>query len=66
MAAMICGAMSCNSVIQALVATRTNNVPSGVTLSGSVTAAICGPTSCGQSGMTCAWASRFSNPLFAR
>ncbi len=58
--------MSCNSVIQALVATRTNSVPSGVTLSGAVTAAICAPTRCGQSGITWAWASRLPRPLFAR
>jgi len=60
--AMISGVMSCNSFIQELVATRTNSTPSGVMLSGVVTAAICGPTNPGHSGMTCACPIRRAKP----
>jgi hypothetical protein len=64
--AMMSGIINCSSFIHADVVTRTNNVPSGDTLSGIVTAAICGPTSDGQSVTTLAWATRGPSPERAR
>src|ERR1041385_8212463 len=43
------GAMRLNSLAQALEATRTHSVPSALTVSARVTAAICGPTTAAQS-----------------
>lgn len=60
------GSMSDNSVIQAFVVTATNNVPWGVTDNGSVTLAICGPTSVCHSGITFACATRSAIPACLR
>ena len=46
------GSSNDNSFIHAFVVTWTNNVPFAVIDCGEVTAAICGPTSVGHSGMT--------------
>src|SRR5688500_3553384 len=58
--------MSDNSVIHAFVVTATNNVPCGVTDNGSVTLAICGPTSLCHSGITFACATRSAIPACLR
>ncbi len=49
-----------------VAATRPNGVRACVTVSGTVTSAICAPTNRGQSGITCACANRRAGPDLAK
>ena len=60
--ARIRGVIRLSSFAHAAVATRTRSTPSGVTDSGAVTAAICGPTSSGHASTTSACWSRLEKP----
>lgn len=57
------GSSSESSFIHAFVVTSTNSVPVAVIDFGVVTAAICGPTKPGHSGMTAACSTRAASPL---
>ena len=63
--AMIFGIMSESSLAHAALTTRTRRIPSGVTDSARVTAAICGPTSFGHSSTTWARSIRRARPAEA-
>src|SRR5690606_26275291 len=64
--ARIRGDMRLSSCAHADDATRTRRIPSAVTDSGSVTAAICGPTSVAHSSTIPACCIRFTSPCFCR
>ena len=60
--ARIFGVMRLSSLAHAELGTRTRRMPSGVTDSARVTAAICGPTRSAQSSTACARSSRRARP----